>query len=407
MKQMSTAKDINRFPHGNLPQNLIAFAEHLRRTVQKFNVGPQELQDGLHALEAIHLGNLHQVRQALKLVMCSNLEQERVFDDLFFQFFLPSRKRLGASSNKSSPGSQDQTGEKSQHTQNNPSEAILDAYSPLVRGQAKQSDEQSNDLWAAPLLRAMFSRTVGNETQEVEIPQQDLVAMLWAATQLVSQVRLGRSRRWDTASKGSRLHFRRTLRKALHTGGDPLYPAWQRHPRRQPRFVFVLDGSRSMQSYSDRLLQFAFALRMRCNRVEVFSFSTELERITQKLEKAQSLSERPKLSQLGQAWGGGTRIGENLLRLEQKFGGLIRGDTIVIIASDGLDTGAPEVLDYALRQVYFRSAALIWLNPLLSTSGYDPNANCMKTALPYLDRFCAASTPEELGRLTHQLRLRK
>lgn len=403
---MSSFPEQNGFPHNNLLENLVVFAEYLRRTTQKFNIGPQEVQDSLLALEAVHLGHLQEVRQALKLVMCSSLEQERVFDDLFFQFFLPGRS-LEASSNKSSPGSQDQTGEKSLHTQKNPSEAILDAHSPLVWGQAKQSDDQDSDHWAAPLLSAMFSRTQGGETREVEISQQDLDEMLLAATQLVSQARLGRSRRWDTASKGSRLHFRRTLRKALQTGGDPLYPAWQRHPKRRPRFVFVLDGSRSMQSYSDQLLQFAFALRMRCNRVEVFSFSTELERITQKLEKAQSLSERPKLSQLGQAWGGGTRIGENLLRLEQKFGGLIRGDTIVIVASDGLDTGAPEVLDYALKQVYFRSAALIWLNPLLSTNGYDPHANGMKTALPYLDRFCAASTPKELGRLTHQLRLRK
>lgn len=395
--------------HSNLRDNLIAFAEHLRRTQQKFSVGPQEVLDGLRALEAIHLDNIQEVRQALKLVMCSNLEQERVFDDLFFQFFLPSRQRLEAKTNpsKSSPGGEGETGEKSQPTPPNPAEAILDPDSPLAQGIVKQSEDQNTNHWAAPLLRAMFSRTRGGENQEVVISQQDLDEMLLAATRLVNQVRLGRSRRWNIASKGSRFHFRRTWRKALHTGGDPIYPAWQHHPKRLPRFVFVLDGSRSMQSYSDRLLQFAFALRMRCNRVEVFSFSTKLERITRQLEKAKSLPERPNLSQLGQAWGGGTQIGENLLRLEQKYGGLIRGDTLVIIASDGLDTGAPEILDYALRQIYFRSAALIWLNPLLSTKGYDPKANCMKTALPYLDRFCAANTPEELGQLTHQLRLRK
>jgi uncharacterized protein with von Willebrand factor type A (vWA) domain len=404
---VSTSKDPPWFPHGSLLENLIAFSQHLRHSGQKFSVGPQEVQDGLLALGAIHLGSIQEVRLALKLVMCSNLEQERVFDDLFFQFFLPSRKRLEARPSRSSPGGLGETAGKSQHTQNNPSEAILDAHSPRMQGQARQSDDQNTDNWAAPLLRAMFSRTAGSETLEVEIPQQGLDEMLRAATQLVNQVRLGRSRRWDTTSKGSRFHFRRTLRKALHTGGDPIYPAWQHHPKRQPRFVFVLDGSRSMQGYSDRLLQFAFALRLRCNRVEVFSFSTALERITRQLEKARSLAERPELGQLGQAWGGGTKIGENLLRLEQKFGGLIRSDTIVIMASDGLDTGAPDVLDYALRQVYLRCAALIWLNPLLSTQGYDPKANCMKTALPYLDRFCAASTPEELGRLTHQLRLRK
>lgn len=399
---MSTPNDQYWFPYGTLTENLTAFAEYLRRTAQRFNLGTLEVEDGLRALGAVNLGSMQEVRQALKLVMASTLEQERAFDDLFFQFFLPGYKRLQASS-----GGTGETGEKNQHTQNNPSGNILKPHSVQLHGQAKQAEDQNSDSWAAPLLKAMFSRTAGSETPEVEIPQQDLDAMLLAASHLVNQVRLGRSRRWEPASKGFRLHFRRTFRKALHTGGEPLYPAWQHHPKRQPRFVFVLDGSRSMQSYTDRLLQFAFALRIRCNRVEVFTFSTELKRITRQLEKARSLVALPKLSQLGLAWGGGTKIGESLLSLEQKFGGLIRGDTIVIVASDGLDTGAPEVLGCALRQVYLRSAALIWLNPLLSSNGYDPKANCMRAALPYLDRHCAASTPGELGQLTHRLRLRR
>ncbi len=405
---MSTSATPLQFPHGSLPENLIAFIEHLRQTTQRFNLGPGEVQDALEALGAINLGSLQEVRQALKLVLCSNLEQERVFDDLFFQFFLPSRKRIEALPNvyKANPGSQGETGQKSQPARNNPSEALSDPQSPLAQGKTRLAEDSDASNWAAPLLKAMFSRTAGSETPEVEIPQQDLDAMLLAATQLVNQVRLGRSRRWVSTPKGTRYHFRRTLRKALHTGGEPINPAWQHHPKRQPRFVFVLDGSRSMQSYSDRLLQFAYALRMRCNRVEVFAFSTGLKRITQQLEKARSLSERPRLSQLGQAWGGGTKIGENLLLLEQKYGGLLRGDTLVFVASDGLDTGAPEVLDYALRQIYHRSAALIWLNPLLDSEGYNPHANCMKTALPYLDRFCAAHTPEDYARLTYRLKLR-
>ncbi len=396
-----------RFTHGNLRDNLIVFAEFLRHTTYRFNLGPQEITDGLQALEAINLGRLQEVRQTLKLVLCSNLEQERVFDDLFFQFFLPPRRRTPtkASSQKASPGEEGTSG-KRQPTPLNPSEASFEQANPAVRSKPKQADEPDPNSWAAPLLKAMFSRSAGGEATEVEISQQDLEQMLLAATRLVNQVRLGRSRRWDWASKGPRLHFRRTWRKALHTGGEPVYPAWQQRPKRRPRFVFVLDGSRSMQDFSDRLLQFAYALRLRCNQVEVFTFSTELKRITRELEQTKSLSERPRLARMGQAWGGGTRIGDNLLHLEQRFGGLIRGDTIVIIASDGLDTGAPEILDYALRQVYLRSAALIWLNPLLNTHGYDPMANCMKTALPYLDKFCTASTPEELGRLTDRLRLR-
>lgn len=106
---------------------------------------------------------------------------------------------------------------------------------------------------------------------------------------------------------------------------------------------------------------------------------------------------------LEQTWG----VLGNQHRLEQQHGRLIRGDSIVIVASDGLDTGAAEIPNLALRKIYQRSAALIWLNPLLNSKGYDPKANCMKTALPYLDRFCAAGDPEAFARLTHRLRLRK
>lgn len=396
----------NTFPHGSLLENLVAFGEHLRHTTQQFNLGPEEIHDSLLALEAVQLGKLQEVRQALKLVMCSNLEQERVFDDLFYQFFLHNRQRPSATAHpRATPGSPEEAEEKTQAVQPHPSEP-QGAEGQVGKGRPQQTDDTDAD-WAAPLLKAMFSRAEGTEAQEVEIPEQGLEALLSAATQMVNQVRLGRSRRWVLASKGPRFHMRRTLRKALHTGGDPVYPAWQRHPKRRPRFIFVLDGSRSMQDYADRLLQFAYALRMRCSRVEVFVFSTQLERITQQLEKAKHPSERPRLSRLGQAWGGGTSIGENLLRLEQQHGHLIRGDSIVIVASDGLDTGAAEILNLALRKIYQRSAALIWLNPLLNSKGYDPKTNCMKAALPYLDRFCAAGDPEAFARLTHRLRLRK
>jgi len=399
---------LSDFPHGSLLENLVAFAERLRNTAQRFNIGPQEIQDSLLALEAVQLGNLQEVRQALKLVMCGNLEQERVFDDLFFQFFLSARQRPAKPSNlhKATPGGPADDGEQIPAAQTAPSKNEEGLSDLTGMGRPQPPDDTQAD-WAAPMLKAMFSRTAGAEALEVEIPQEDLEAMLQAATQMVNQVSLGRSRRWKLAIKGPRFHLRRTLRKALHTGGDPVYPAWQHHPKRQPSFLFVLDGSRSMQEYADRLLQFAYALRMRCDRVEVFVFSTKLQRITPQLEKTKSLSERPRLSRLGQAWGGGTNIGENLWRLVRQYGGLIRGDSVVIVASDGLDTGATEVLDLALRKIYQRSAALIWLNPLLNSKDYDPRANCMKTALPYIDRFCSAQKPEEFARLTYRLRMRK
>ncbi len=254
---MSTSATPLQFPHGSLPENLIAFAEHLRQTTQRFNLGPGEVQDASEALEAINLGSLQEVRQALKLVLCSNLEQERVFDDLFFQFFLPKRKRIQAQPNmhRASPSSQGETGQKSQPARNNPSEALLDPMSPPAQGKTRLAEDSDTGDWAAPLLRAMFSRTAGSETPEVEIPQQDLDAMLLAATQLVNQVRLGRSRRWVSTPKGTRFHFRHTLRKALHTDLSRLAA-----PPQTPASLCVCAGWKPLDAV---LLRPAFTIRLR------------------------------------------------------------------------------------------------------------------------------------------------
>ena len=296
----------NPFPYGSLSENLIAFSNHLRRAGQKFNVGPQEVQDGLRALEAVNLGSLQEARQALKLVMCSDLEQGRVFDDLFFQFFLPSRRR--ARPEKAAPGGEGETGEKVPPAGNDGAEVGQGAG---LIGVPKTSDGDA-EAWSAAPLKAIFSRT-GGGSGTVEIAQEDLGAMLLAARGLIRAVQLGKGRRWDAAAKGPRFHFRRTIRKGLETGGELVHTAWLTHPRRPPRFVFVLDGSRSMGGYADKLLQFAFALRMCSARVEVFTFSTVLKRVTRELEACKSLAERPKLSGLGDAWGGGTRVGGKLV----------------------------------------------------------------------------------------------
>ena len=188
--------------------------------------------------------------------------------------------------------------------------------------------------------------------------------MLGAASALVARLRLGRSRRWRAGLKGRRLHVRRTLRGSLQTGGEPLKPAWLEHPHRKPRIVLLLDGSRSMSLYSGRLLQFAHALTRRAARVEVFLFSTELKRVTPSLKRT---THAPTLRDLGAAWGGGTRIGACLATFAKRHGGTLTRDTLVIVASDGLDTGRPEALGRALREVQRASAGVLWLNPLLNT----------------------------------------
>jgi VWA domain containing CoxE-like protein/FAD binding domain in molybdopterin dehydrogenase len=75
--------------------------------------------------------------------------------------------------------------------------------------------------------------------------------------------------------------------------------------RRNPRIVMLLDGSRSMADHTPAMLEFAYALCRKSNRVRLFTFSTSLLEITRELRNAPPGA----IEGLGEASAGGTRIG--------------------------------------------------------------------------------------------------
>jgi len=79
--------------------------------------------------------------------------------------------------------------------------------------------------------------------------------------------------------------------------------------------------------------------------------------------------------------------------------------TIVIVLSDGWDTGQPELLAHELLRIKRRAGRLIWLNPLLGNAAYEPLTRGMAAALPLLDHFAAAHNLAALRELAHHLRL--
>jgi uncharacterized protein len=72
---------------------------------------------------------------------------------------------------------------------------------------------------------------------------------------------------------------------------------------------------------------------------------------------------------------GGTRLGESLATLRQQHARLLLGRrTLVLVITDGLDTGEPDVLERELGWLRRHSRRLLWLNPLLRFDGYAPLA---------------------------------
>lgn len=389
-------------------RNILDFCSLLR--LEGFSLGPQEVQDALSALTYIDLADYSQFKNALSLVLCSTKQHEESFDVLFRAYFLPeaTKARPPESQLKASEGEgSDETGEeapqKRKKQYHHPEVSALASSAEL--GEVTDSDDEQTP-GGVMTLRAFFSPFSRQHETPVDFSLEDKDEMREAARQLIAKVRLGKSRRWRSSNHGSKFHFRRTLRKALATGGEAFNPAWLGHPLRKPRFVLLLDSSRSMSSYSDKLLQFAHALSQRSSRVDVFLFSTRLKRITKYLKQARASSSLH-LTDLGEAYGGGTQIGACFAEFVRRYAqGAVTPDTLVLIASDGLDTGKPEILERAMRDLHRRSSGVVWLNPLLDTEGYQPTAKGMQAALPYIDTFCTVKDASSFERLSKQIRLR-
>jgi uncharacterized protein len=360
------------YPFGHLPGNLIAFCAFLR-DVHGFAIGPREARDAAGALEIVDLADERAVRNVLRPVLSSTREHTSVFDAAFNAFFFPG-----------SPG-------------------IRQEKLPPIDGTATLRSDAGDDASEADgvaLAPASYSPLATDGPIHPPTIHRPGAAWRDAARAFVRRWHLGSSRRWRSAAKGQRFDLRRTLRASLQTGGEPLTVRWLRRPRRAPRFVILVDGSRSMSESAGTALELAVAIATATMRIEAFTFSTALQRITDDVRRAAD-GETRRLNHLRHAWDGGTTIGACLREFLQRFAArLLTRNTVVIIASDGLDVGNTTQLADAMRELRRRAAGVIWLNPLLDTAGYEPTASGMLAARPYITTFAAVHDPTGLARLS-------
>jgi len=210
------------------------------------------------------------------------------------------------------------------------------------------------------------------------------VAALMRRLRLVPPKR--RTRRRESARAGSP-DLCRTLRRSFRTGGEPIDRAWRERRRKPRRLVLLLDVSGSMADYSRALLLFAHAALRTDARWEAFCFGTRLTRVTNALARADPDDALRRASAEVFDWSGGTRIGDAVSGLIRTR--IARG-AVVVICSDGLDVGEPDVLREAMARLARLAHRIVWLNPLKEDPAYEPLARGMQAALPHVDVFLSA-----------------
>ena len=184
-----------------------------------------------------------------------------------------------------------------------------------------------------------------------------------------------KGRRTQAGSLGHRLDWTRAMRDAARQGGELIrLPHLQR--RKQPLPLLILiDVSGSLERYARLMMAFLHQSTRQVPR-SVFAFGTELTDLTGPFRMADTDDMLLAVSKKISDFAGGTRLGLSLGQLRAHHQRQLTGRrTIVLLITDGLDTGSTTDLSQELSWLKRHCRKLLWLNPLLRFDGYAPIAS--------------------------------
>lgn len=335
------------------------------------------------ALDWVEIGRRDQVFHAARSFLVNRSEDLRLFEAVFNRFWLNVFETPVAQKAPTAP----------RHDPQKNQRFSVNYLATLAResdSEIEVADRSTTYSDQEVLQRKDFSVMTPEELDETRRLIRDID---W-------QVSLRRTRRLVSDRRGSKIHLRKMLRDAAKLGGAPLK---LRHLSRKikPRpIVLLVDISGSMEKYSRLMLQFFYSATHSLDEVESFVFGTRLTRITRQL-KIRNIDRALNEAAAEIAdWSGGTRIGESLAAFNRSWSRrVLRRGAIVLVVSDGWERGNVESLKRELRHLYHRCHRLMWLNPHLGQSGYQPLVEGMAAALPYIDDFLPIHNLQSLREL--------
>lgn len=389
----SPAANRAALPGEAITGRVIGFARHLRRC--GFRVGPGESRDALAMLAGDGLLEPERVRATLRPLFCADAEDWQAFDREFERYWSREYARTSADDDchaVSSPRGEDERR----------SEGYEGDEPDRGRADGGSTDDAETPELASTGGASATDGFARRDFQDFEDPRE--IAALEAYVERVARrMRRRLLRRLRCAPRGRQLSLRRTIRHSLAHGGVPLELSYRRRRRRPVQLILILDVSGSMSLYSMLFLRFARGLLGAVRDAEAFVFHTRLDRVTFALREPDTRQVTATLNEMSAGWAGGTRIGRSLRTFNEDFAGVIKARPVVVIVSDGLDTGSRDELAREMDQLHRRAGRVVWLNPLLGREGYRPLATGMKTALTRVDYFAPAHNLDSLLALEEQL----
>jgi uncharacterized protein with von Willebrand factor type A (vWA) domain len=359
-----------------------------------FAVGLAEGRDAVALMASGYAAKPGLLRSALKHLFSARKSDWDKFDGIFDAFWLGRRVRSRSMAVGSSKAA------------NNPSLKGLQDAGARGDGHQSATDQipSSDDAPQAGGEGRMEGASRAENLAEIDFrkladPEQVAQAHE-AAAKLARMMRTRLTRRDLARRRGYRLDLRRTIHRNISHGGVPIALVKRRRKDKPLRLVVLLDASGSMSMYTSVFLRFIHGVLDEFREAEAFLFHTRLAHVSGAMKEKDAARALDRLSLLAQGAGGGTKIGESLQTFNRWHASrVIHSRTVVMIVSDGYETGDAALLGREMAALSKRCRRIVWLNPMMAWEGYSPEARGIKAALPYVDLYAPANTLASLTAL--------
>ena len=360
---------------------ITVFGRFLRQA--GWHVGTGEIMSAIEASSKIDPSNRYDFRDSLKACFITNHKMIPLFDQLFDLYWrnpdkienvsdILRRLHRSRSNDAGLPTVKDQ---------------VKELYSKRVEGFKDKKDDKEVEegefdvFFYSPQEILREKRFDAYTTEEYD-----------EAKKFISRWTLEfgerKLRRLEKGRSPYRLNIRDTIRKNIFPTQDFIQLDWKDRKTKQRPLVVLTDISGSMDHYSRILLHFIYTVHSVNKWVEAFTFGTRLSRITHYLRKKDANDSLELINGSVKDWSGGTKIGETLETFNRIWARrVLSGGAIVLVISDGWDTGNIELLGKETDRLHRSCHRLVWLNPNLGYEDFKPLTQGLQAILPHVDDF--------------------
>jgi uncharacterized protein with von Willebrand factor type A (vWA) domain len=200
-----------------------------------------------------------------------------------------------------------------------------------------------------------------------------------------------------------RLSIRRTVRRAMGTGGVPFRLVTDPAPPPRPDIVVLADMSGSVSTFSKFTLDLLVALDSRLSRLRVFSFVDGLAEITGLVRDARSMGRQllPADAARDAIRLGGSDYGYVLREFAAQHAHQLSARSVLLVVGDAR-TNYLDPAENSFAQIRRRVGQVYWLNPERRRY-WDQGDSVMSRYAPYCDQVQECRTLRQIAEFVQSL----